>query len=449
MDSVGQVLPELLLIILLTAINGFFTATEIAMVSANREQLRNLAEEGDKRAQKILDLTKNQARFLSTIRTGTTLTSFFAAALGARAFVPLLAPRLAEAGIGFSDTLAFVLVILILSYISLVFGVLVPKRTALQKADKTALKNAGAATLFSKLMTPYVKLLALSTTLVLKATGNYSKDVEKNISEEEIKSYLRVGQQHGVINESGEVMMVNIMDFDDKLAYEIMTPRTSLYMLDYDEFDAAKIREMLESGYSRVPVYRDSPDNIVGTIYIKDLFVEYAKRSYRSIDIDEVMKEPYFVPETKNIDRLLQELQSTKNYLAILIDEYGGLSGMVTIEDIVEEIVGEIEDEYDEDLKQILKINDYTYVADGMTELDTINEKLDLDLQSENHETISGLTIELLGFIPEAGDTKKHKVLYDSSVKLTTLGITDKRIARVEIQLLDLKPEKAEKAESK
>ena len=444
MDSVGQVLPELLLIILLTAINGFFTATEIAMVSANGEQLRNLAEEGDRRAQKILDLTKNQARFLSTIQTGTTLASFFAAALGARAFTPLLAPRLAETGIGFSDTLAFVLVILILSYISLVFGVLVPKRTALQKSDKTALKNAGAASLFSKLMTPYVKLLALSTTLVLKATGNYSKDVEKNISEEEIKSYLRVGQQHGVINASGEVMMVNIMDFDDKLAYEIMTPRTSLYMLDYDEFDAAKIREMLESGYSRVPVYRDSPDNIVGTIYIKDLFVEYAKRSYRSIDIDEVMKEPYFVPETKNIDRLLQELQSTKNYLAILIDEYGGLSGMVTIEDIVEEIVGEIEDEYDEDLKQILKINDYTYVADGMTELDTINEKLDLNLESENHETISGLTIELLGFIPEPGDTKKHKVLYDNSIKLTTLGITDKRIARVEIQLLDLKPEKAE-----
>ena len=167
MDSVGQVLPELLLIILLTAINGFFTATEIAMVSANGEQLRNLAEEGDRRAQKILDLTKNQARFLSTIQTGTTLASFFAAALGARAFTPLLAPRLAETGIGFSDTLAFVLVILILSYISLVFGVLVPKRTALQKSDKTALKNARAASLFSKLMTPYVKFLALSTTCLL------------------------------------------------------------------------------------------------------------------------------------------------------------------------------------------------------------------------------------------------------------------------------------------
>ena len=444
MDSAGQILPEVLLIILLTAANAFFTATEIALVSANRERIGNLAEEGDRRAQKILALTKNQSRFLSTVQTGTTLASFFAAALGAKAFVPLLSARFVSAGLSFSDTPAFVLVIFLLSYISLVFGVLVPKRIALQKAEQTALRNAGAATVFSKLMTPFIKLLALTTTAILKATGNYSKDVEKNISEEEIKSYLRVGQQHGVINESGEVMMVNIMDFDDKLAYEIMTPRTALYMLDYDEFGTGKIREMLESGYSRVPVYRDSPDHIVGTIYIKDLFVEYAKRSYRSIDIESVMKKPYFVPETKNIDRLLQELQSTKNYLAILIDEYGGLSGMVTIEDIVEEIVGEIEDEYDHELKQILKINDYTYVADGMTELDTINEKLDLDLESENHETISGLTIELLGFIPEPGDTKKHKVLYDSSVKLTTLGITDKRIARVEIQLLDLKPEKAE-----
>ena len=441
MDSAGQILPEVLLIVLLTAANGFFTATEIALVSANRERIGNLADEGDKRAQKILALTKNQSRFLSTVQTGTTLAGFFAAALAAKAFVPLLSALFLSAGIYFSDTLAFVLVIFLLSYISLVFGVLVPKRIALQKAEQTALKNAGAVTVFSKLMAPFVKLLALTTTLILKATGNYSKDVEKNISEEEIKSYLRVGQQHGVINESGEVMMVNIMDFDDKLAYEIMTPRTALYMLDYDEFDTAKIREMLESGYSRVPVYRDSPDHIVGTIYIKDLFVEYAKRSYRSIDIESVMKKPYFVPETKNIDRLLQELQTTKNYLAILIDEYGGLSGMVTIEDIVEEIVGEIEDEYDHDLKQILKINDYTYVADGMAELDTINEQLDLELESENHETISGLTIELLGFIPEAEDTKKHKVLYGNSVKLTTLGVTDKRIARVEIQLLDRKTE--------
>ena len=444
MDSAGQILPEVLLIVLLTAANGFFTATEIALVSANRERIGNLADEGDKRAQKILALTKNQSRFLSTVQTGTTLAGFFAAALAAKAFVPLLSALFLSAGIYFSDTLAFILVIFLLSYISLVFGVLVPKRIALQKAEQTALKNAGAVTVFSKLMAPFVKLLALTTTLILKATGNYSKDVEKNISEEEIKSYLRVGQQHGVINESGEVMMVNIMDFDDKLAYEIMTPRTALYMLDYDEFDTGKIREMLESGYSRVPVYRDSPDHIVGTIYIKDLFVEYAKRSYRSIDIESVMKKPYFVPETKNIDRLLQELQTTKNYLAILIDEYGGLSGMVTIEDIVEEIVGEIEDEYDHDLKQILKINDYTYVADGMAELDTINEQLDLELESENHETISGLTIELLGFIPEAEDTKKHKVLYGNSVKLTTLGVTDKRIARVEIQLLDRKAEKIE-----
>lgn len=337
------------------------------------------------------------------------MASFFAAALGAKAFVPLLSALFLSAEISFSDTLAFVLVIFILSYISLVFGVLVPKRIALQKAEQTALKNAGAATVFSKLMAPFVKLIAFTTTLILKATGNYSKDVEKNISEEEIKSYLRVGQQHGVINESGEVMMVNIMDFDDKLAYEIMTPRTALYMLDYDEFGTGKIREMLESGYSRVPVYRDSPDHIVGTIYIKDLFVEYAKRSCRSIDIESVMKKPYFVPETKNIDRLLQELQSTKNYLAILIDEYGGLSGMVTIEDIVEEIVGEIEDEYDHDLKQILKINDYTYVADGMAELDTINEQLDLELESENHETISGLTIELLGFIPKPGTRRSTR----------------------------------------
>ena len=441
--ELADLVPELLLIVALTIIHGFFASAEIAMVSLNRQRIEDMAEEGDKRAATLLRLTEDQTRFISAVRVGMTLAGFFSAGLAARSLSALLAYHIASMGIPYGDTIAFIVILLFLSYLTMVFGELVPKRVALQHTEKTALKSAKYIALFYKLASPYIRFLSLSTTAVLKATGKYSEDVEKNISEEEIKSYLRVGHQHGVINESGEVMMVNIMAFDDKLAYEIMTPRTSLYMIDYDDFDKNMIRDMLESGYSRVPVYRDGPDNIVGTIYIKDLFVEYAKQDYETIDIDKVMKKPYFVPETKNIDRLLQELQSTKNYLAILIDEYGGLAGMVTIEDIVEEIVGEIEDEYDDDMPPILKVNNSTYVADGMMELNTINEELNIDLESENHETISGLTIELLGFIPEPEDTKNHSVLYKNSIRLTTLAVSDKRISRVEIKLLEEEEEKA------
>ena len=428
--------PKLILIAVLTMVNAFFAAAEMAIVSANQNKIEQLVEEGNKRAITLLKFTEDQTRFLSTIQVGITLAGFFSAGSAATSISSRLGSYLGNMGILYGDTISFVLVTFILSFITLVFGELVPKRIALQNSEETALGSARIINIFYKIMTPFVSFLSFSTTIVLKILGKYSEDVEEKISEEEIKSYLKVGQQQGVINASGEEMMVNIMAFDDKLAYEIMTPRTSIYMLDYDEFDVDKIEEMLKTGYSRAPVYKDSPDNIVGTIYIKDLFVEYARQDYENIDIDCILKEPYFVPETKNIDRLLQELQATKNYIAILIDEYGGFSGMVTIEDIVEEIVGEIEDEYDPDIIPIQKLDERTYIVDGYMDIDDVNDELDIKLYSDNHETISGLTIELLGFIPDEDVPKRHSVLFGSDIRLTELGIVDKRISRVEVKLL-------------
>lgn len=436
MEDPGSFWPKFILIAILTMINAFFAAAEMAIVSANNNRIEQLAEEGNRKARTLLTITKDQTRFLSTIQVGITLAGFFSAGSAATSISAELGSYLTALGLAYGKTIAFILVTFVLSFITLVFGELVPKRIALQNSEKTALGSAKIISVFYKVMSPFVSFLALSTSLVLKLIGKYSDDVEEKISEEEIKSYLKVGQQQGVINASGEEMMVNIMAFDDKLAYEIMTPRTSIYMLDYEEFGQDKIEEMLKTGYSRVPVYKDNTDNIVGTIYIKDLFVEYAKESYQRIDIDAIIKEPYFVPETKNIDRLLQELQASKNYVAILIDEYGGFSGMVTIEDIVEEIVGEIEDEYDADLIPIQKLDERTFIVDGYMDIDDVNHELDTKLFSENHETISGLTIELLGFIPDEDDPKKHSVLFGSDVRLTELGVADKRIDRVEIKLL-------------
>lgn len=434
--SEPSLLPQFIIIILLTGINAFFSSAEMAMISCNKNKINTLAEEGDKKAITLLNVLNDQTRFLSTIQVGITLAGFFSSASAATTISKELSHVFVGMGASYARTLALVVVTMILSYITLVFGELVPKRIALQNAEAVALRSAGPIGVVSKIAYPFVKFLSLSTIIVLKLLGKYSEDVEEKISEEELKSYIKVSQEQGVINLSGEEMIVKIMDFDDKMAYEIMTPRTSIYMIDYNEFDTSKITEMLQKGYSRVPVYDDNPDNILGILYIKDLFAEYERNNYKSIDLDKCIKEPYFVPETKKVDQLLKELQLTKNYLAILIDEYGGFSGMVTVEDIVEEIVGEIEDEYDIEEPKIDKIDKNIYLVDGSMEIDIINEKLGTELYSENHETISGLVIELLGFIPEE-DQVNLSVIYKDEVILKELSVKDKTIEKVELTILE------------
>lgn len=438
----GALWAKLILIAILTGINAFFASAEMAMVSVNNNKIKELAEEGDKRAKTLLSISSDQTRFLSTIQVAITLAGFFSSGSAATSISQVFGVYLSDRGLPYGFTVSFILVTFLLSYITLVFGELVPKRIALQNSEKVALKSSNIIAFASKIFYPFVKLLSFSTALVLKMMGKYSEDVEEKISEEELKSYIKVSTQQGVINSAGEEMIVNIMDFDDKLAYEIMTPRTSIYMVDYDEFNTDTVTEILKMGYSRMPVFRENTDNILGTVYIKDLFVEYAKNNYESIDLDKCIKSPYFVPETKKIDMLLKELQSSKNYVAILIDEYGGFSGMVTVEDIVEEIVGEIEDEYDKENHSLEKISDNEYIVDGSMDIEDINDELDTSLYSENHETISGLIIEKLGFIPEENEKKKLSVKTSGCI-LTELAVADKRIVKASIKVI---PEEQEEA---
>ncbi|MDO5301903.1 MAG: hemolysin family protein [Tissierellia bacterium] len=436
----GQLWLDLALILVLIVLNGFFSLSEMGILRASSGKLKEFAEEGDRRAKQALRLRENQAHFLSVMEVGSTLTGFLAAGVSVRTLVRPLGIFL-TGKLPYPYEFSFAIIVLLFSLLILLFGEHIPKRMALQRAHETALTLAGPVTFFSKLFTPVVWFQAKATNLFLLLTGNYSRDVEKSISEEEIRTYLKVGQEHGVINATGEEMMVNIMDFDDKLAYEIMTPRTNIFMLDYDDFGTEWVEELLNSGFSRAPVYRDSLDNVVGTVYIKDIFVEYFKNDFKSLELDKVMKEPYFVPETKNVDKLLTELQTTRNYVAILIDEYGGFSGMVTMEDIVEEIVGEIEDEFDEDVEPIRQVGPYRYILDGYMEIDDVNDQLNLDLNSDNHETISGLFIEQLGFIPEEEDKKRYSVSYNDHILLTELGVKDNRITGVQV---DIVPEESD-----
>lgn len=435
MDDTGaQLAPQIVFIVLLTVVNAFFASAEMAMVSCNRNRISELAEDGDKNAITLLRVTEDQTRFLSTIQIGITLAGFFSSASAATSISQVFGKFLYELGIPQATTISMIVITLFLSYLTLVFGELVPKRIALTNADGVALNSAKIIGFISKLAYPFVKLLSFSTTIVLKLMGKYSEDVEERISEEELKGYIRVSQQQGVINSAGEEMIVNIMEFDDTIAYEVMTPRTSIYMIDYEEFTLDTIDEMLEKGFSRVPVYMENADNIIGTIYIKDLFINYSKNNYKSVNLDEIIKEPYFVPETKKIDLLFKELQTTKNYVAILIDEYGGVSGMVTIEDLVEEIVGEIEDEYDLDEVKVEKIDDKHYILDGYMDLDDINHQFGTDFYSDNHETISGLMIELLGYIP-SDNAKGIELEYSEYINLKEISMKDNRIEKIEMEL--------------
>lgn len=426
---------KLLLIIILTWVNAFFASAEMAFVSVNSNKIKRLADEGDKRALTLINISKDQTKFLSTIQVAITLAGFFSSGSAATSISKVLGDFLIRQKIPYGSTISFIIITLILSYLTLVFGELVPKRIALQNSEEVALKSAKIISFASKIFDPFVKLLSFSTKTVLKIMGKYSEDVEELISEEELKSYLKVSTEHGVIDTTGQEMIINIMDFDDTLAHEIMTPRTSIYMLDYDKFSSETIKEILREGYSRVPVYRNNIDNILGIIYIKDLFVEYAKNNYEKINIDNCITSAYFVSENKKIDQLLKELQNTKNYVAILMDEYGGFSGIVTIEDLVEEIVGEIKDEYDKSIPTVKKISDYEYIVDGLMNINDVNDAIGTYLFSNTHETISGLIIEKLGFIPKESEKEQLKVKFNGCI-LTELSIEDKRIIKAKIILL-------------
>jgi putative hemolysin len=270
--------------------------------------------------------------------------------------------------------------------------------------------------------------------VLLRITGIKDTNIEEQYSEEEIKSLLEVGQETGLIKEAGKEMITSIFEFDDKLAYEVMTPRTDVYMININDNLADYVDELLEERYARVPVYEKDSDNIIGILYMKDFIIEARKHGFENVDIRSLLRKPYFVPESKNIDDLFRELQETKVHIAALIDEYGGFAGIVTIEDLIEEVMGNIDDEYDDSEAKIEKLDDNTYLIDGQFYIDDLNDELLLNLESEEHETIGGLIIDLLGEIPDEDETEKRIVeLENCTFKIES--VKDRRIDKVKLYI--------------
>ena len=427
---------NLLFLLFLTLVNAFFACSEIAMVSLNKHKIKILAENGNKKARLILKILEEPTNFLSTIQVAITLSGFFASASAAIGFAEVLSTRLAHLNIPYTKEVSIVIVTITLSYFTLVFGELVPKRIALYKAESISLFTIRPIYLISKVTYPFVKLLSISTNFVLFILGYKLNKDEEKVSDEEIKALLEVGQLHGVFNKTEKDMITSVLSFDNKCAKEIMTPRTNTYMIDIDRPLEEYIDELLNKKYSRIPVYKDEIDNIVGILYIKDFILEAKKKGFENIDISSILRIPYFIPETKKINILFKEMQTSKIFISVLLDEYGGFSGIVTMEDIIEEIVGTIEDEHEDQDPKLKKINENMYIVDGLFSLDNLNYQLGLKLQSDNYDTISGFIIGELERIP---DDKEKIVLEYEEVILKILSIKDKRVSKVKIIVLPKK----------
>lgn len=434
MDSGPEVYFQIIILILLTLTNAFFAASEMAIVSMDKKKLLALSEQGDKRAIKVEKLLKEPSKFLSTIQVGITFAGFFTSASAAVGLSDKFGSVLESLSIPFANRVSLILITIILAYFSLVFGELVPKRIALQNAEKFALFSVGTINLVYKVMSPFVYLLSLSTNIILKIFSVPTTGVEAKVTLEEIKSIVEVGQEQGIINPTEREMIDGVISFDDILAEEVMTARTEVFMIDIDEPDK-DFETLMQMRYSRVPVYEDDIDNIIGILYIKDFFLEAYKVGFENVNIRSILRPAYFIPERKNINDLFLELKNSRNQMAVLIDEYGGFTGIVTMEDLIEEVMGEIDDEYDKKTNPaIKKIDDRHFIATGACEIEDVNNacNLKLDENSEDYDTLGGMLMYLLGYIPNDGE---KLTVEDNGVIYNILSIYEHRVKKVRIVL--------------
>ena len=434
----NSILFQLLFLAFLTLVNAFFAGAEMAVVSVNKNRIKVLADEGSKRAALLQTLFEDSTKFLSTIQVAITLAGFFSSASAATGISQVLGGWIAQFGIPYSNTIAVVVVTIILSYFTLVFGELVPKRIALQKAEAFSLFVVQPIYIISKILSPFIKLLSLSTNGFLHLIGMKTENLEEAVSEEEIKKMLETGSENGVFNEIEKEMINSIFSFDDKTAKDVMVPRREEFAIDIEEPLEKILDEILETRHSRIPVYEEQIDNIIGILQVKDVMIEARKKSFEEVDIRALLKEAFFVPDGKSTDELFREMQKTKNRMAVLIDEYGGVSGILTVEDLVEEVMGEITDEHEEEVVELQKIGEKEYLLDGSILIEELNEKLNLKLETENYDTLSGYLIEELGYIPK--DSGQCELDADG-VHFKILEVKEKRIRKVWMKI----PEQAER----
>lgn len=392
---------SLLVLAILIFVNAFFAAAEIAFISLNDAKIDKQAKEGNKKAKKIRKMLKEPSKFLATIQIGITLAGFLSSAFAADAFASELAPKLnslINLGINTWNTISIIIITLILSYFSLVFGELVPKRIAMKNPEKIAFGSIGVIRLIHIIASPIVNFLNFSTNSICKLFGIGPQD-EETVTEEEIRMMVDVGEEKGSIEEEEKELINNVFEFNDKTVSEVMIHRTEVYAIEIGSNIEDILSELKEYKYSRIPVYEENIDNIVGVLFIKDLLAyAYTKKE---VKIKKIMRPVYFVSESKPINEFFKEMQRDKQQLAIVLDEYGGTAGIITMEDIIEELVGNIFDEYDDVEKEYEKIDDNTFLINGSVSIFELRKILEIDIPEGDYDTLSGYLIELLGRIPQ------------------------------------------------
>lgn len=391
-----QIALQLLLLVALTLINAFFASAEMAVVSVNKSKIQTLAAKGNTNAKRVQTLFDDSTAFLSTIQVAITFAGFFSSASAATGISQVLSGALSNWGIpaSWSQPVAVIAVTLILSYITLVFGELVPKRIALQKAEETSMRSVRPILMVSKVLRPFIWLLSVSTNGVLRLFGMKPDAPEEAVTEEDIRAQLIAAR----FDDHSRRMIDSVFTFDDKTARDVMVPRRKVAALDAKRPFEESAERILQSGFSRIPVYEGEIDRIVGVLSVKDLARAIIKGDQP--DVKALMREPYFVPDSKPANVLLQEMQKERAHLAVLIDEYGGFSGIVTIEDLTEEIVGDIRDENDHTFPDFEPQPDGSILVSGGMTLFELCEKLDVEEPDSNCDTLSGYVLEQLGYIP-------------------------------------------------
>ena len=443
--SEDPLLPQILVLIVLIFLNAFFAAAEIAVISLSEGKMRKLAEDGDRRAAKLLKLIQAPDNFLSTIQIGITLAGFLASAFAADTFSDRLVRWLVDVrGVTAlpERTLNAIMVVaitLILSYFTLVFGELVPKRLAMKKTEGVARATCGVVSALSVVFRPVIWLLAKSTNAILRLMRIDPKDTGEEVSEDEIRMMVDIGEEKGAIETAEKELIENIFEFNNNTAEDVMIHRTDMVMFWVDDPAEEILRTIEESGMTRFPVYNENADDIVGILNTRDFLLNAQRKEPRSVR--ELLRPAYFVPESVRTDVLFRDMQSKKVHMAIVVDEYGGTSGLVTMEDLLEEIVGNIYDEFDpQDEQDITRLEENLWRVAGSAELELLAEELDIDLpEEEEYDTLGGLVFSQLTAIPEDGS----KLEVDAAgLHIQVVELTDRRVEWALVSKLEPAEEK-------
>lgn len=430
-----SLLLQFVILLILTLFNAFFSASEMALVSLNRSKVEQKAEEGDKRYRRLLDVLENPNNFLSTIQVGITFISLLQGASLSASLGHVISGWLGNSAT--ARTAGSIIALIFLTYVSIVLGELYPKRIAMNLKDRLAIVSAPIIIFLGKIVSPFVWLLSASTNLLSRITPMTFDDADEKMTRDEIE-YMLTNSEETLEAEEIE-MLQGIFSLDEMMAREVMVPRTDAFMIDINNDAQSNIEGILSQNFSRVPVFDDDKDRVVGVLHTKRLLEAGFKTGFDTIDLRKILQEPLFVPETIFVDDLLKALRNTQNQMAILLDEYGGVAGLVTLEDLLEEIVGEIDDETDTAEQFVREIDENIYIVLGTMTLNEFNDYFETELESDDVDTIAGYYLTGVGSIPN----QEEKVVYevDSKDKHITLindKVKDGRITKLKVLLSDI-----------